>query len=348
MKFNIAFTFQIIFDIHLHSKQDKNMKKIFTLLSLLAATTLATQAQTLTTIAACRAVDATGMTSIDTGKLVNVSGVVSGPNTSTSANGLKFILSDHSKNITVFFTTNQGYSFHLGDSVVVKGKLTSYYGLAEISLSKQAGNDTIYKVGDGIVDSAKVVTAFDENSESYLVQVNAVNMDSVLGWTKKVSTKGVHYISAYIAGFTANKDNNGIYIDSAVATDIYNAPKPTGFRNIRGIGTQGIFAPKQGYQIVPRSLADFIAGPNGVESIANTLTASIFPNPSTTSLNITLPASTTDVAVRVMDITGREVYSANEASSNFTINTTDLSNGLYILSLNSAGKSMVTKFNVSK
>ena len=71
---------------------------------------------------------------------------------------------------------------------------------------------------------------------------------------------------------------------------------------------------------------------------------SIYPNPVTTSLNLS-STGVTDFEVSIMDITGKVIKSDRMLAQSFTIDVSDLSSGVYMLRLVSReGSTKIVKF----
>ena len=64
----------------------------------------------------------------------------------------------------------------------------------------------------------------------------------------------------------------------------------------------------------------------------------MYPNPSADFLNIQLPTGTSNADVKLFDVTGRLMKSANVSSATNRINVRDLSTGMYVLKIETDGK----------
>lgn len=71
---------------------------------------------------------------------------------------------------------------------------------------------------------------------------------------------------------------------------------------------------------------------------------SIFPNPFSEMLNITLPDSVVgNYTISITDLSGRNIYTTSQSDRNFSWNGTFLSTGIYILTVQNNGQSLVKK-----
>lgn len=88
--------------------------------------------------------------------------------------------------------------------------------------------------------------------------------------------------------------------------------------------------------------------PNGGVSVAeiNELGLSIYPNPASSSFEVSFTGASSNAAVRILDMNGREVLKQDINSLNNTIQCEQLINGLYFVELTSGGKTAVKKMNI--
>lgn len=320
------------------------MKKISTLVLATILFAFATQAQVVTTVDSVRLNNANGVP-VDSGTLVQVTGIVYGPNSYPTPNGVVFMLQGQTLGIKVYSSGTFGYTVHTGDSVMVIGTSSTYHGQAEIDLKYSNVGDTIIKLGTGHVNSPVVVSVIGETNESSLIQVNNVNMAGN-NWTVPHAKHSfnVHIGTLYL------------YIDSFMSPDLWNlSAAPVGVYNIVGFGSQysAAYPYNNGYSLQPRSLADFIQVNTGILDAANNLTAAVFPNPASTKLTVTFTYDKEEAyTARITDLTGRVVLSDQgtvvSGDNTMEYNTANLNNGMYILELRTAEKSLVTKINIAK
>jgi len=72
----------------------------------------------------------------------------------------------------------------------------------------------------------------------------------------------------------------------------------------------------------------------------------IYPNPASSSFNVTFSGRSSNGSVRILDINGKEVMSQNINSMNGAINCDNLINGLYFVELTVDGKTAIKKLNI--
>lgn len=340
------------------------MKKLSTLVLLLAVMGGAAQAQTAKTISQLRVNDANGIPNNgDTLSRVSTTGVVYGPNTNKyrTTGGLTFILNDHQAGVKVYSTRAFGYTFHEGDSIKVVGTMSDFKGEAE--LVTHAG-DTIILLGQGTLDAPVVVPDLGSNGEaqeSQLIELDNIDMGTVAEGSAN-GDWGIYGTSTYFTAWfnpATMHDNNSIYIDSFCNQAMFLSPKPHGIYNIVGFGAQHIGSTGNlagGYQIVPRSLDDFhfVSNSVGIHDLAaESLEAAVYPNPACSKVNVqfvfdkneTASATITDVSGRVVLAQSVEVINGENV---VTFNTANLATGMYVLTMNTSSKSLISKITISK
>ena len=81
-----------------------------------------------------------------------------------------------------------------------------------------------------------------------------------------------------------------------------------------------------------------------IEEVTTASELSIYPNPFSDELNIILPSNVNgDYFFKVIDVTGKTIYSRTQSEKSFVWDTSFLAKGVYILSIESNEKSMVRK-----
>ena len=324
------------------------MKKTTTLFLFIMAVMFGANAQvSVISIDSARYNNSNGVP-VDSGMKVQLTGVVYGPNAYPTHNGNAFMLRGANLSIKVYSKRNCQYTVHDGDSVTVIGTLSTYHGDAEVDLFASGYNttDTIIPLGTmGTVLAPYVVSSVSENDESQLVQINNVNT-AVNTWT----------VPHPKHSFTCKVGTIYLFIDSFMSPDLWNlSGAPVGTYNIVGFGSQygSAYPYNNGYSLQPRSLADFHQVNVGINETVNNLTAAVFPNPASTKLTVTFSYENEEAfTARIIDMTGRVVISETGTTVNgdntMVYNTSALSNGLYVLELHTATKSLTTKVNISK
>ena len=321
------------------------MKKITTLFALLILVAISAKAQVVVfgEIDSAR-LTSNGSTPVDSGKTIQIHGTVYGPNSYPTPNGMQFWLNDGTAGIKIYSKHVYGGYPTLtdGDQVTVVGTLSDYYGSAEVDLTDTAALDTIYKTASGTPDTAIVILSSGFSTQTYgtLVQVNNVNMTAATKW---LIVAGKHY-------FTAKAGSLYLYIDSFTNAAMFNAPQPQGVYNVRGIADD--YSTTQ-FNLDPRSLADFIPvdTATGINNINERLTAMVYPNPASTQLNVAFESDFNQPVVsKMFDVTGREVFAETSSTTSgvntIHLNTTNLTDGLYVLEVRLGEKTMVTKINI--
>jgi hypothetical protein len=88
--------------------------------------------------------------------------------------------------------------------------------------------------------------------------------------------------------------------------------------------------------------------PDGALSVneISDLGLTLYPNPATSSFNVTFSGNNSNGSVRIIDLNGKEVLSQNINSLNGNINCDQLTNGIYFVELTVDGKSAVKKLNI--
>lgn len=195
-------------------------------------------------------------TTISSDSLFAVTGVVYGGNTRTS--GYSFTIIDETGGISNFAPASAstfGYTATEGDSILMRGRLTQFNGLAQLDFL-----DTIRVLKTGAtLKQPMVQPTLDESSENDLVRIDNVKfITPVAVWS--VTGSGTNY-RVYT---TTNHDTFEIRI--LPTSGLANATAPE-FAEFSIIGIGGQFdnsAPHfQGYQLMPRYTSDVIADEMG-------------------------------------------------------------------------------------
>lgn len=217
--------------------------KYFTLSFLFLFLATQNQAQTSFTIAQARMIDGDGvMVNLDAEVILE--GLAIGPN--FRAGGQTFSLVDAVDGIGINVFSNMdplGYEVTDGDRLRITGTLGQFNGLEQITPS------SIEILGQGeALPAARAVTQLDETTQSYLVKLEDVSLVDPAQW----ETTGSFNVDV------SNANGNwALRIDSD--TDIAGQAAPTGTFTVTGLGGQFDNASPftEGYQLFPRSIADF-------------------------------------------------------------------------------------------
>ncbi|MCK5033438.1 MAG: T9SS type A sorting domain-containing protein, partial [Calditrichia bacterium] len=274
--------------------------------------------------------------------LAKIKGIVTVATGTFSATYQDDYMQDNTGGINVFdFAVIQ--SVALGDSVEVAGRFSNYNAKSEIL-------DFIINVlsSGNPVPAPTVITTVDM-AEQYEGMLIRINQGLVSAWN---STTG----SSYNAIFTDASGDLTLRIDND--TDLIGQADPQGFIDLIGIGSQNdnVSPYLEGYQIMPRSWADFLI-PNSIDEEINTpfefSLKQNFPNPfnPNTEIEYTL-AKNSDVKMVIYNLLGQEIKSFSSQNikagvHHFNWNgrdnkNVDVASGIYIYRL-TAGDFVSTK-----
>lgn len=249
------------------------------------------------------------------GDLVEVTGVVHGINFRPS--GLQFsLINDNNVGIGIFASNNDiGYAFNESDELTVKGRVDQFNGLTQIV------PDSIFLLStNNILQFAAQKTTLDETTESSLTSITMTGWVDVSQWQGDGSSFNAEFNTATGEVLTVRVDS-----DSPWA----NQPAPDGFSIVTGIGGQfDNSAPfDSGYQLLVYSdmaFQPYLSNENLYEGSVD-----IFPNPTTTTLNIKTDEDYSKV--EMFNAMGQLVIKRNNYSA--SLNTSDLETGVYFIKL---------------
>ena len=228
-----------------------------------------------------------------------VRGTVYGVNLRTS--GLQFYINDKTAGMGVFAPAkNFGYAVSEGDSVIVRGEVGVFRGLAQMTFV-----DTVILAGSSNVPAPEViVAALGEQTESELIRVNGLNLTNINDWTTGGGSFNV----------TATNGNGSYSIRIEANTTAISLAAPNTFFDVIGIGSQfatSTTAPfTNGYQIIPRKSEDIIINTSTEESLKDALR--VFPNPTEGAFNmIAFVQNAGAYNMSVIDMSGKRVFVKN-------------------------------------
>jgi len=236
------------------------------------------------------------------------------------------------------------HSLALGDSAEVSGKFSSYNGKSEIV----DFNINVLSPGNP-VPAPTVITTVDM-AEQYEGMLIRINHGEVGNWLTQPSD------TSYDALFTTA--DGGLILRVDGDTDIGGNNVPQGIIDLIGIGSQYVSSSPytEGYQIMPRSWADFLF-PNSIEEESNTpfefSLKQNYPNPFNPNTKIEYSlAKNSDVKMVIYNLLGQEIKSfsvLNLAKGKHHFNWNgkdnkgfDVASGIYIYRL-TAGEFISTK-----
>jgi len=280
----------------------------------------------LRTIAQLKGVNAEGKAD-SSGIRCTIKGVVHGINFRPA--GLQFTIIDaQNKGFGVFNTNNNlGYTVKEGDEVQVKGSVSQFRGLSQLtadSLKVLASNKALV--------TPKILTNLSENDESSYVQIKNVSFADPTQWT------GTN------TGFsmTMTDGTNNFIVRVANVTDAYALPLPSGDKfNVTGILTQFTantsppFA--DGYQLQPNYYTDFVAT-SASKDLELDAALSVSPNP--VSNVLTISTSAQPEILEVYNTTGQLI---NKSPFTNTIDFSNFNGGIYIIKVIKGEKSSSVK-----
>lgn len=244
-----------------------------------------------------------------------------------------FANSDNSNGIRVFsFNDVSNYAFVAGDSLHIFGTVSQFNGLLQFA------PDSIVVATQGVATPLPMmVTSIGENEENKYVVLNNVMLVDTAEWTGTGSGFNVSVTDG-------STDTTVVRIDNDV--DLYNQPAPMGTFSIAGWVTQfDATSPRtEGYSLVPCSSMNITA----VQQIENNSTrVAIYPNPTYGVLNI---ESEVEIeSIQIHSVLGQLVFNQmNVAAQNTQINTANLENGIYIISIQTEDRVMTQQIKVLK
>ncbi|MGE5681632.1 MAG: DUF4623 domain-containing protein, partial [Bacillota bacterium] len=194
------------------------------------------------------------------GATVTVKGVVTSPDYTLSATGGSTIYMQDATAGFAIRTASKKVGLNIGDSIIVKGKMDLYRGLAQIaaydSIIGTNGSFTLLKSG-AKVPAPVVINIADVNSEKY-----EGSLVTVKNLTKKTTSPAwpLANADANMVVVDAKSDSTILRIDQD--TDIDGQPEPAWPQTITGVITQFTSSAtvySDGYQLQPTKYADFQA-----------------------------------------------------------------------------------------
>ena len=302
----------------------KNINTLFFICALFLGT-LAVSAQEIS-IAEARA--------LGEGVEVTVSGVVTN---GSELGGIRYI-QDETGGIGVF-DLDYADTLVVGMHIRITGTTEGYYELFEVKYLSSL--EILDENVTPTVTTLSMDEAFSETYEAQLIMFENVSFTDV---TLAANNNTFDSSSAnYEITDGTNTNVLRVYYNS----DVAGAAMPTGTFNL--VGIMGQYSPDGtpdvGYQILPRSLADFDEATDIDTPIFETVKVATYPNPATDVLTIELPENEQFKNVNIFNINGQNIYNTNISSSKFELNVSDWAAGIYFLQID--GK-MAKSFAVAK
>jgi hypothetical protein len=273
--------------------------------------------------------------SLDTGKVVTVSGVVTVGNEFNSPSYIQ----DSTGGLAVFGRGVGQFSpaVKIGDLVKVTGKVVNYNGLTEINPVSE-----FVKLDSGLTTQSEQLTIpeilnepwdGDELYEGKLVKImNVVLSTYTPNWSGNTN-------------YTIVNGTDSLAIRITSGTELVGLPAPNGSFDLTGVISQyKTTAPfNSGYQLMPRFISD-INITTGIAdkeiNLSNFKLDQNYPNPfnPSTLISFTLPVESA-VTVQVFNSLGQEVallFDGTKASGRYSLNfnAADMVSGVYFYKMN--------------
>ena len=98
--------------------------------------------------------------------------------------------------------------------------------------------------------------------------------------------------------------------------------------------------------ITVEDIFGFLDDPTSIHAVSENIDLSVFPNPATSLLRV--ESESNILEVRVIDITGRVVYTSSAGSNSHEVNVEDLMEGIYLLQVTTTQGKTTEKFQISR
>jgi len=266
--------------------------------------------------------------------LAKIKGIVTVATGTFSSTAQDDYMQDNTGGINVFdFAVIQ--TLALGDSVEVEGKFSSYNAKSEIV----DFSINVFSFGNP-VPAPTVITTI-EMAEQYEGMLIQINQGAISNWVSQPPDTNFNALLTTADGdLTLRVDED---------TDIGGHLTPAGIIDVIGIGSQNDYSSPftEGYQIMPRSWADFLF-PNSIDEEVNTpyefSLKQNYPNPFNPNTKIEYSlAKNSDVKMVIYNMLGQEIKSFTvqnlaKGKHHFDWNGTDnkgfdVASGVYIYRL---------------
>jgi len=288
------------------------------------------------------------------GKTVTVAGVVNSVNFG-SATASTYFITDGTAGMYLY----KAPVLEMGDSIIVTGAISVYNGLTEITVTSH----TLLKKGAFIPAPIELtIPEFLKLAEYYegqLLKIKNIKLRTGSTWPTPATTGSgwnVRYVDA---------TDEVSYLDIRVLkslgfyeiSDSLKTLFTTKILDVVGLMSQYTTSGKGGYQLMPRSTADFIVKDGVSQIVKANLEEKIaynYPNPFNPVTNIVFKLNNSaNVTLKVYDVTGRmitELVNSKLAAGihNVQFNANNLNSGLYFYELNIDGKRFVNKMMLVK
>jgi plastocyanin len=281
-------------------------------------------------LAELRLVNENGSALFD-GVPTTIEGVVHGVNFQPSAYSF-FVIDNTNTGINVFSFDAGTYTVQSGDFLRIQGTIDQFNGLLEII------PDTIIELGDGLpLNQPREITRVTEADESSYLLGYELGVDSV----SNINSSGYTIYTTHDNGL----DKVQIRVDTDAGIQIQPEDLlPGAWLQVFGVGTQfdNSFPFTGGYQILAIELYDII---DGVELLARDA-ISMSPNPAQESVRLVSPLMIQSIDVCSID--GKMISHRIVSASEFELNTSGWSEGLYTIRATTADGIWVSTLSIIK
>ncbi|GEM_PF-1066655 len=228
--------------------------------------------------------------------------------------------------ISVFSAKSFGYTVQEGDELAVRGKITQFSCLTQIS---DVDTVIVLSTGNALV-SPTITTFLNESFESQLVELTNLTMVNPSQWLGNGTSFNVDVTNGTFTN-TMRIDND---------CELSSMPAPVGPFHARGLGGQFDTAPcDDGYQFLPRYAADIILLNATSESLLESK-ISFYPNPVTDQLFLKTDIIVDDVIVA--NALGQQVMQVKKPGNKLAVS--QLEAGFYLISFRAEGSVWTSKF----
>lgn len=244
-------------------------------------------------------------------------GIVHGEN--LNGRGLQFSLIDNGEGIGVYAQSeNFGYTVQEGDEVEVTGEVNQFRGLTQVKITDLK----VLSSGNDLMTPLEISTMGEEN-ESLLVLLDGYTYEDVSQWKGDGSSFNVK--------MTNGTDVIALRIDSDSQLASMAAPEDigSGFKMVGLVGQYDTQAPyTEGYQLFPRSAADFIPKSSSVDAYDVSKDVEVYPIPAASYIEVKADQKF-DVFI-IYDANGRSVMKGYDPTR---VDISSLRNGQYTIVL---------------
>lgn len=251
------------------------------------------------------------------------------------------------------FSSTANTNINRGDSVTVTGPMVGRFGVLQVAtttlnstplvVTKTTSNNTL-PAPQVLTNAQFFATATAEPTESSLIRINGGTFQQTGNFS--YGTSGMSYTLNYGSG------NFVVARITSTNNPLVGTPIPTGSVDVIGIagqfcGTSAGYTCTTGYQIIPRDLNDIIPTAVGINEMSKNINSlSVYPNPSSNSVNFNLATGEFVKSTLLSDLSGRVVYSSNENTTK--VDVSKFANGIYYLTVATDKQNYQAKISINK